>query len=99
MKSKATIFRAKCNWVENGEKATKYFFNLEKRNYNRKVINEIETEEGASIKDNKEILAKIEQYYSDLYRSKILLDHPQESSNKFTQNVEMPNFQTRKRCL
>ena len=77
MKSKATIFRAKCNWVENGE----YFFNLEKRNYNRKVINEIETEEGASIKDDKEILAKIEQYYSDLYRSKILLDHPQESFN------------------
>ncbi|XP_068729059.1 probable DNA double-strand break repair Rad50 ATPase [Montipora capricornis] len=59
VKSKATIFRAKCNWVENREKATKYFFNVEKRNYNRKVINEIETEEGASIKDNKEILAKI----------------------------------------
>ena len=92
VKSKATIFRTKCNWVENGEKATKYFFNLEKRNYNRKVINEFETEEGASIKDNKEILAKIEQYYSDLYRSKILPDHPQESFNKFTQNVEMPKL-------
>ena len=92
VKSKATIFRAECNWVENGEKATKYFFNLEKKNYNRKVINEIEAEEGASIKDNKQILAKIGQYYSDLYRSKILLDHPQESFNKFTQNVKMPKL-------
>ena len=38
VKSKVTIFRAKCNWVENEEKATKYFFNLEKRNYNQKAI-------------------------------------------------------------
>ena len=31
VKSKATIFRAKCYWVENAEKATKHFFNLEKK--------------------------------------------------------------------
>ena len=31
VKSKATIFRATCYWVENGEKATKHFFNLEKK--------------------------------------------------------------------
>ena len=35
-------------------------------------------DENRPIKDNKEILAKIEEYYSDLYRSKILLDHVQE---------------------
>ena len=37
-------------------------------------------------------MAKIEEHYSDLYRSKILLDHPDESFNKFTQNVEMPKL-------
>ena len=30
-KGKAPIFRSKCRWVEEGEKATKYFLNLEKR--------------------------------------------------------------------
>jgi len=30
------MLRAKCGWVENGERLTKYFFNLEKRNYNNK---------------------------------------------------------------
>ena len=45
-KGKAAIFRSKCRWVEKGEKATvtKYFFNLEKKNYNRKTINEIKLE-------------------------------------------------------
>ena len=40
-KGKGTIFRSKVRWVEQGEKPTKYFFNLEKRNFNRKVITEI----------------------------------------------------------
>ena len=30
-KDKAAIFRSKCRWVEEGEKATKYFFNSEKK--------------------------------------------------------------------
>ena len=30
-------FGAKCRWIENGERPTKYFFNLEKRNYNKKL--------------------------------------------------------------
>ena len=46
----------------------------------------------SSSKDLKEILPKIEKYYNDFYRSKILPDHPQESFNKFTQNVEMPKL-------
>ena len=40
-KGKQAMFRAKCRWIENGERPTKYFFNLEKRNYNRKTISEL----------------------------------------------------------
>ena len=40
-KGKGAILRSKVRWVEQGEKPTKYFFNLEKRNFNRKVITEI----------------------------------------------------------
>jgi len=35
-KGKQAMFRAKCRWIENGERPTKYFFNLEKSNYNKK---------------------------------------------------------------
>lgn len=40
-KGRAAIFRSKCRWVEKGERPTKYFFNLEKRNYNRKTVTEL----------------------------------------------------------
>ena len=35
-KGRSAIFRSKCCWVEEGERPTKYFFNLEKKNYNKK---------------------------------------------------------------
>ena len=37
-KGKEAMFRSKIRWIENGEKPTKYFFNLEKRNYEKKII-------------------------------------------------------------
>ena len=38
-KGKEAMFRSKVKWVEQGEKPTKYFFNLEKRNYEKKNYN------------------------------------------------------------
>ena len=35
-KGKKAMFRSKVKWVEQGEKPTKYFFNLEKRNSEKK---------------------------------------------------------------
>ena len=37
-KGKEAMFRSKVKWVEQGEKPTKYFFNLEKRNYEKKKL-------------------------------------------------------------
>ena len=37
-KAKGAITRSKPKWIEQGEKLIKYFFNLEKRNYNHEVI-------------------------------------------------------------
>lgn len=36
-KGKETMFRSKLKWIEPGEKPTKYFFNLEKSNYEKKI--------------------------------------------------------------
>ena len=49
-KGHATIFRSKCRWVETGERPTTYFFNLEKRNYNRKTITELQTDDNENSK-------------------------------------------------
>ena len=40
-KGKAAMFRSKCRWIEEGERPTKYFFNLEKQNFKRKTITEL----------------------------------------------------------
>ena len=64
------IFQSKWRWVEKGERPTKYFFNLEKRNYNRKTISELQTDDNEIIKDKDKILETIEKFYEDLYSSK-----------------------------
>lgn len=87
-KGKAAIFRSKCRWVEEGEKATKYFFNLEKRNYNRKTINEIKLDNEETTTDEKQILSMIKMYYDDLYNS--TTTETQDNFETFIENLEIP---------
>ena len=89
-RGKAAIFRSKCRWVEEGEKATKYFFNLEKRNYNRKTIDEIKLENDETTTDETQILSEIQMYYSNLYNSQTT--DGQESFEIFTENMEIPKL-------
>ena len=66
------MFRAKCRWVENGERPTKYFFNMEKRNYNKKTINELRLPDESTSRDEKQILDQIETKIKKLYTSEEL---------------------------
>ena len=68
-KGKAAIFRSKCRWVEKGERPTKYFFNLEKRNYNQKTIAELRMEDETIINNETQILGAVESYFNNLYTS------------------------------
>jgi len=43
-KGKEAMFRSKARWFEQGEKPAKYFFNLEKQNYDRKIVKELKDE-------------------------------------------------------
>ena len=66
-KGKAAIFRSKCRWVENGERPAKYFFNLEKKNHNKKTIRELRIEDDSTTYNDEKILEAIERYYKTLY--------------------------------
>ena len=61
-KGKQVMFRAKCRWVENGERPTKYFFNLEKRNYNKKTISELRLQDESTTNNENVILDQIETF-------------------------------------
>ena len=58
-------------WIEKGEKPTKYFFNLEKLNYEKKVISQLNGENGKIISDLNLINKEIEDFYCDLLTSKL----------------------------
>ena len=78
IKGKGAIFRSKVRWVELGEKPTKYFFNMEKKNYNKKVISELKRSDGKIFVYDQDIITDIQTFYENLYSSNI--DH---SSNAF----------------
>jgi hypothetical protein len=70
-KTKGIIFRAKVDWAEMGERNTKYFLNLEKRNYKNKCITKLMDENEEIIEDSDKILEFQAQYYKNLYSNKM----------------------------
>lgn len=79
IKGKGAIFRSKARWVEYGEKPSKYFFNMEKKSYNKKVISELKRSDGKTVVNEQEIMTAIQTFYENLYSSDI--DH--RSNNVF----------------
>ena len=88
-KGKQAIFRAKCRWVENGERPTKYFFNLEKRNYKKK-ISELRLQDDSTTNNGNVILDQIETYFTNLYTSDYTYSN--EEWDSFTLNLKIPKL-------
>ena len=61
--------RSRAKWIEDGEKSTAYFLNLEKRHSAHNVIESLKYKEKKST-DNQGILDICKDFYSELYSSK-----------------------------
>ena len=61
------ILRSKVQWHEEGEKSTKYFFNLEKEKAHRKHIQKLKLSDGTVIIKPNEILNEQKSFYRNLY--------------------------------
>ena len=70
-KTAGVMLRSKARWVEHKEKNTKYFLNLEKRNYNKKVITKLKKSDGKEITDPNHILREEENFSTNLYSPEI----------------------------
>ena len=64
------LVRARAKIIEDDEKPTKFFCNLEKHNYTSKIIPKLETNNGKIVTDQHEILNETKIFYEDLYASK-----------------------------
>jgi hypothetical protein len=75
-KTRGIMLRSKARWVEEGEKNSKYFLNLEKHNQEIKNIKILKDSNGKDIDNREEILEYIKDFYMKLYS-----ENPEVSKN------------------
>ena len=80
--------RSRAKWVEEGEKCTKFFYNLEKKNYSNNSIKQLKKENGAYTSDNNEILEEEYKFYSNLYAAD---DIPEDDIKKYLNDTNNLN--------
>jgi hypothetical protein len=68
-KAKGAMIRSKARWVEDGEKNSRYFFNLEKRHFSKKSICKLKNDNGDIVTGSDAILEEEVLFYSRLYTS------------------------------
>ena len=93
-KTKGHILRSKVSWHEQGEKNSKFFLNLEKRNGSHNTIKLLASDSQASesetiITDPKEICFKIKNFFTNLFERKS--DKSLESCQNFLRNIPLPS--------
>jgi exonuclease III len=89
IETRGAILRAKAMWAEAGEKNTKYFLNLEKRNSIEKHITQLELSDGTATRDPSVILSEQKTFYQRLYSDVVDVDSPVLSdifNNKISDN-------------
>jgi exonuclease III len=86
------IFRSKIKWAEQGEKNTKFFLSLEKRNFKNKTITALEID-NTIIKESNKIAFEQRKFYKTLYSEKLNKNDP-----SYTENLEqfLENNETKK---
>ena len=62
------ILRSKTTWYEHGEKSTKYFLNLEKRNKAKTHVRKILLQNNLEATEPKAIMSTLKTFYSNLYK-------------------------------
>ena len=101
-RTKSAQIRTKERWIEEGDKNTKFFLNLEKARGNSKVISSLELDDNTIITDQLDILQAQRQYFENLYRieANVNEDNIEEQLGLFVDQNEIPtlNEEQRKRC-
>ena len=91
-KSRAAQVRARVKWVEEGEKNTKYFLNLEKSRANSKIMEKVTDENGHTITKQANIINVQKDFFFNLYKKKINSDEMEEKIDTFMRNTVTPTI-------
>ena len=92
-KTKGTILRSKAKFAEEGEKNSRYFLNLEKRNYNNKHMKSIIGDKNTVITKPQEILSEQVKFFEKLYSScRASTSEVSQLENNFLENPSIPQL-------
>ena len=97
-KTKGIIIRARARWHENGEKSTKYFLNLEKRNHVKKHISKLNIN-GTIETDPMCILKEQEGFYRELYKSSHRDQNVAQNISSFLSELNIPKLSEEQKAL
>ena len=97
IKTAGVLLRSKAQLIENNEKNTAYFLNIEKRNYKEKYIKKIITDENQTILDPGKILNEEKRFYEQLYTSEKKTNE-KHFEQFFTENIPKLNDQDKDDC-
>ena len=68
------LLRSRARWIADGEKFTKYFCGLEKRNYKSKQMTKLTLNNGEEIYQSKDIIQEVKVFYERLYSERQIED-------------------------
>ena len=71
---KGVLLRSRARWIADGEKITKYFCRLEKRNYISKQMTKLTLNNGEEIYESKDIIKEVKVFYERLYSERQVED-------------------------
>ena len=91
-KLNGSIVRSKAKWILEGEKPSKYFLNLENRNFTNKIIPKIVKDNGEEICNQNEILEEIQNFYKTLYSKSEKSVHNNVDLNEYLKNIDVPKL-------
>ncbi len=90
-KTKGAQIRSKCKYVEEGERSTSYFLNLEARHQSYNRIHSLKNNDGLRLKCTGDILRETVEFYKRLYTSE---DISKSNIDDFLKKLDVPILTT-----
>lgn len=86
-KLKGTLIRSRARWIQQGEKPSKYFCNLENRHFISKSMKSLISNSGEEITDSKLLKNEVFKFYEKLYSTREHEIKPVNLNNILTENT------------